>query len=71
MVDTIQLSFFNGENSIGVQSYEDFFSVLDRNNEPKLPVAMACLIAMLVGATHDDVYSVCSLHNVLCRFMQY
>ncbi|KAG1758608.1 hypothetical protein EDD22DRAFT_956715 [Suillus occidentalis] len=48
MVDTIRLSFFDGKNSIGVQSCEDFVLVLDGNNEPELPVAMVCLIAMLI-----------------------
>jgi hypothetical protein len=71
MVDSIRLSFFDGENSIGVQSCDDFVSVLDGNNEPELPVAMVCLIATLVGAALDNVYSVCSLHNVLCRFTRY
>ncbi|KAG1845133.1 hypothetical protein DFJ58DRAFT_801577, partial [Suillus subalutaceus] len=40
MTDTMQLSFFDGEDSIGVQSCEDFVSVLDGNDEPELPVAM-------------------------------
>ncbi|KAG2036761.1 hypothetical protein BDR03DRAFT_982709 [Suillus americanus] len=40
IIDTIHLSFFDGENSIGVQSRDDFVSVLDGNDEPELPVAM-------------------------------
>ncbi|KAG1760277.1 hypothetical protein EDD22DRAFT_955085 [Suillus occidentalis] len=54
MVDTIRLSFFDGENSIGVQSRENFVSVLDGNNEPELPVAMVCLIATLIYAILRD-----------------
>ncbi|KAG2121765.1 hypothetical protein DEU56DRAFT_927242 [Suillus clintonianus] len=54
IVDTIRLSFFDGENSIGVQSREDFVSVLDGNDEPELPVAMVCLIATLIYAILKD-----------------
>jgi hypothetical protein len=35
---------------IGIQSCDDFVSVLDGNDEPELPVAMVCLITTLVGA---------------------
>ncbi|KAG1885857.1 uncharacterized protein F5891DRAFT_1178319 [Suillus fuscotomentosus] len=54
MVDSIRLSFFDGENSIGVQSCDDFVSVLDGNNEPELPVAMVCLIATLIYSILKD-----------------
>jgi hypothetical protein len=40
---------FDGENSIGVRSHEDFVSVLDDNDEPELPVAMVALVATIVG----------------------
>ncbi|KAG2029854.1 hypothetical protein BDR03DRAFT_1017831 [Suillus americanus] len=45
MIDTLHQSLFDGENSIGVQSREDFVSVLDGNDEPELPIAMVALIA--------------------------
>ncbi|KAG2034072.1 hypothetical protein BDR03DRAFT_984642 [Suillus americanus] len=54
MIDTIQLSFFDGEDSIGVQSHEDFVSVLDGNEELELPVAMVCLIATLICSILKD-----------------
>jgi hypothetical protein len=48
MIDTLHQSLFDGENSIGVQSHEDFVSVLDGNDEPELPIAMVALIATVV-----------------------
>ncbi|KAG2125889.1 hypothetical protein BD769DRAFT_1668710 [Suillus cothurnatus] len=54
IIDTIHLSFFDGENSIGVQSRDDFVSVLDGNDEPELPVAMVCLITTLIYAILKD-----------------
>ncbi|KAG2362201.1 hypothetical protein BDR07DRAFT_1376711 [Suillus spraguei] len=44
ITDIIQLSFFYGKNSIGVQSCNDFVSVLDENDEAELPVAMVYVI---------------------------
>ncbi|KAG1740980.1 hypothetical protein EDB19DRAFT_1908297 [Suillus lakei] len=41
-------------NSIGVQSCEDFVSVLDGNDEPELPIAMVCLIATLIYVILKD-----------------
>lgn len=49
MIDMLHQSLFNGENSIGVQSHEDFVSVLNGNDEPELPIAMVALIATVVG----------------------
>ena len=49
IVDILHQSMFNGENSIGVRSHEDFVSVLDDNDEPELPVAMVALVATIVG----------------------
>jgi hypothetical protein len=48
MIDTLHQSLFDGENLIGVQSHEDFVSVLDGNDEPELPIAMVALIATVV-----------------------
>ncbi|KAG1814457.1 hypothetical protein DFJ58DRAFT_850607, partial [Suillus subalutaceus] len=39
-IDTIRLTFFDGEDSFGAQCRDDFVSVLDENDEPELPVAM-------------------------------
>ncbi|KAG1840984.1 hypothetical protein C8R48DRAFT_781582 [Suillus tomentosus] len=50
MIDTLHQSLFDGENSIGVQSHEDFVSVLDGNDEPELPIAMVALIATVIYA---------------------
>ncbi|KAG1866807.1 hypothetical protein F4604DRAFT_1585353, partial [Suillus subluteus] len=49
IVDILHQSMFDGENSIGVRSHEDFVSVLDDNDEPELPVAMVALVATIVG----------------------
>lgn len=71
-IDTIRLSFFDGEDSFGSQCRDDFVSVLEENNEPELPVAMVCLIATMVGSGCDTVSnSVYWLHNILHRFMRY
>ncbi|KAG2145588.1 hypothetical protein BD769DRAFT_1382500 [Suillus cothurnatus] len=54
MIDTLHQSLFDGENSIGVQSHEDFVSVLDGNDEPELPIAMVALIATVIYAILMD-----------------
>ncbi|KAG1863041.1 hypothetical protein F4604DRAFT_1929217 [Suillus subluteus] len=46
--------FCDNKDSIGVQSREDFVSVLDGNDEPELPVAMVCLIATLIYSILKD-----------------
>ncbi|KAG1733126.1 hypothetical protein EDB19DRAFT_2041291 [Suillus lakei] len=53
-IDTIRLSFFDGEDSFGSQCRDDFVSVLEENNEPELPVAMVCLIATMIYAILKD-----------------
>ncbi|KAG1880032.1 hypothetical protein F4604DRAFT_1922723 [Suillus subluteus] len=53
-IDTIRLTFFDGEDSFGGQCRDDFISVLDENDEPELPVAMVCLIATMIYAILKD-----------------
>ncbi|KAG1764354.1 hypothetical protein EDD22DRAFT_884061 [Suillus occidentalis] len=53
-IDTIRLSFFDGEDSFGSQCRDDFVSVLEENNKPELPVAMVCLIATMIYAILKD-----------------
>ncbi|KAG1832912.1 hypothetical protein DFJ58DRAFT_736214 [Suillus subalutaceus] len=53
-IDTIRLTFFDGEDSFGAQCHDDFVSVLDENDEPELPVAMVCLIATMIYAILKD-----------------
>ncbi|KAG1751750.1 hypothetical protein EDB19DRAFT_2035784 [Suillus lakei] len=53
-IDTIRLSFFDGEDSFGSQCRDDFVSVLEENIEPELPVAMVCLIATMIYAILKD-----------------
>ncbi|KAG2122522.1 hypothetical protein BD769DRAFT_1670672 [Suillus cothurnatus] len=54
MINTLHQSLFDGENSIGVQSHEDFVSVLDGNDELELPIAMVALIATVIYAILMD-----------------
>ncbi|KAG2124506.1 hypothetical protein BD769DRAFT_1388752 [Suillus cothurnatus] len=54
IVDILHQSMFDGENSIGVRSHEDFVSVLDDNDEPELPVAMVALVATITYAILMD-----------------
>ncbi|KAG2366132.1 hypothetical protein BDR07DRAFT_1480546 [Suillus spraguei] len=54
IIDTIQLSIFDGKNPIGVQSCQDFVSVLDGNDNPELPIAIVCLIATIIYAILKD-----------------
>ncbi|KAG1743083.1 hypothetical protein EDB19DRAFT_2038283 [Suillus lakei] len=54
IIDILQQSLFNGNSSIGVQSHEDFVSVLDGNDEPELPMAMIALIATITYAILMD-----------------
>ncbi|KAG2029429.1 hypothetical protein BDR03DRAFT_1018403 [Suillus americanus] len=54
MINTLHQSLFDGENSIGVQSREDFVPVLDGNDEPELPIAMVALIATIIYAILMD-----------------
>ncbi|KAG1878249.1 hypothetical protein F4604DRAFT_2001560 [Suillus subluteus] len=54
IVDILHQSMFDGENSIGVRSHEDFVLVLDDNDEPELPVAMVALVATITYAILMD-----------------
>ncbi|KAG1854254.1 hypothetical protein F4604DRAFT_1932867 [Suillus subluteus] len=54
IVDILHQSMFDGENSIRVQSCEDFVSVLDDIDEPELPLAMVALVATIIDLCHTD-----------------
>jgi hypothetical protein len=71
MINTLHQSLFDGKNSIGVQSNEDFVWVLDGNDELELPIAMVALIATVVGFLFLFSRQILTNCHSCCRSMPY